>query len=170
MSRIFAPFIAPALPIMILFGWLAPNPADLSALSLQRHEVSILVGVGASGTDCSGRYCQNVPSDRSYIVIPRAFRDAAIISLVRTTPVFAARSTSRAALLVVIMWVACAYWVRRNCWPPAALTFSIVHGVDRFEIYASDSQGLITSTFKSEKCRTFLVANLARRAITIPAI
>ena len=74
------------------FLWLArPESTDLSALSLQGHEVLILVGVGASGTDCSGRHCHDVSSDRSDIVIPRVFRDAAIISVVRTTPVFAAQ-------------------------------------------------------------------------------
>ena len=57
-----------------------------------------------------------------------------------------------------------------NCRSPIVFRFSIVHAVDRFDIYFFDSQGLITSTFKSEKCRTFLVANFARRAITIPAI
>jgi hypothetical protein len=75
-SRIFAPFIAIGLPIMIFYGWLVPNPTDLVALELQRREVPLLIGAGAGGTCSGSRYCQDVPPQRSYIVIPRVFRDA----------------------------------------------------------------------------------------------
>ena len=46
----------------------------------------------------------------------------------------------------------------------------VAYRADQQNFYAGDSHGFITSTFKSEKCRTFLVANFARRATTIPAI
>jgi hypothetical protein len=117
-SRIFAPFIAFGLPIMILHGWLVPNPADLIALKLQKREVSLLVGAGAGGACGGSRYCQDVPSQRSYIVIPRVFRDAAVVSVLRTTPTLTTVSNSGAAPVLLFMWVACAYCTRRYYWRP----------------------------------------------------
>jgi hypothetical protein len=117
-SRIFAPFIVIALPIMILYGWLVPNPADLVALKLQKREVSLLVGAGAGGALCGSRHCQDVPSQRSYVVIPRVFRDAAVVSVLRMTPTFTTVSNSGAAPVLLSMWVACAYCTRRYYWRP----------------------------------------------------
>jgi hypothetical protein len=121
-TRIFAPFIAFALPIMILYGWLAPIREDFVALSLRKHEVAILVGAGAGGTTCSAsRDCQSVPSQRSYIVIPRVFTDAAVVSVLRTTPIFTTQSTSGGALVLLLMWAACMYCTRRVYWRPNGL-------------------------------------------------
>jgi hypothetical protein len=117
-SRIYAPFIAIGLPLMILYGWVVPSRADLAALALQRHEVSLLVGVGAGGTTCDGsRDCQAVPAQRSYIVVPRVFRDAAVVTVLRTTPT-STTSISGGALLWFGMWGVCAYVTFRYYWRP----------------------------------------------------
>jgi hypothetical protein len=113
-SRVYAPFIAIGLPIMILYGWVVPNQADLAALGLQKHEVAMLVGAGAGGTTCSGSGdCQSVPSQRSYIVIPRVFRDAAVVSVSRTAPTSTTESVSGGALIWLAMWMACTYCTSR---------------------------------------------------------
>jgi hypothetical protein len=104
---------------MIVYGWIAPNQADLAALALREHEVPMLVGAGAGGTTCNGsRDCQSVPSQRSYIVIPRVFRDAAVVSVLRTTPTSTAESISGGALIWLTMWAACVYLTFRYYWRP----------------------------------------------------
>jgi hypothetical protein len=116
-SRVYAPFIAVGVPIMILYGWIVPNQADLDALALQKQEVPILVGAGAGGTTCSGaRDCQNVPSQRSYIVAPRVFRDAAVVSVLRTTPTSTTKSIPGGALILLGMWAVCCYCTLRIYW------------------------------------------------------
>jgi hypothetical protein len=110
-SRVFAPFIAIGLLVMILYGWLVANPADLAALSLQKHEIAMLLGAA--------------PSERSYIVIPRVFEDAGVVSVLRTAPVFTSQSNSGAALILLLMWGACAFLTYRYYWRPRARHLTI---------------------------------------------
>ena len=118
-SRVYAPFITIGLPAVILYGWVVPNQGNIAALTLGEHEVAMLVGAGAGGTACDGsRDCQTVPAQRSYIVIPRVFRDAAVVIVLRTTPTAITESISGGALIWIAMWVACAYCTRRVYWRP----------------------------------------------------
>jgi hypothetical protein len=53
---VVAPFIAVGLPIMVLYGWFVPNPADPLALELQKREVSLLAATGWLYRRIFGRY------------------------------------------------------------------------------------------------------------------
>src|ERR1700752_5271405 len=70
-------------PLLVVYGVTCPRQADLSALHLSPGEVPLLISL-ASGSDiCTGDgACTLTQPQRTYIVLPRAFRDGAV-SVVR---------------------------------------------------------------------------------------
>jgi hypothetical protein len=154
-SRVYAPFIAIGVPIIILNGGIVPNQADLDALALQKHELSILVGGGAGAATCgASRNCQNVPSQRSYIVVPRVFRDVAVVSVLRTTPTSTTKSISGGALIWLGMWAACAYLTWSYYLRPGGATSNNLYGVPCQELTCESQSDYFRRRAAQRKERT----------------
>jgi hypothetical protein len=117
-SRVWAPLMAIGWPALVVYGLLVPRAPDQMALRLQPTESALLIGVAGGGSDCVNNHpCNITPAQRSYIVIPRVFSNAAVTVVEDTNPQLTATKESWDALLVVGIWVACViltwhYWVR----------------------------------------------------------
>ena len=126
-TRIWAPLMALGLPLIALYGVYHPRAADMAALHLSGGEVPLLIGeasggfigVAMEGQECSTPPCAPDPPQRSYLVLPRVFSNAAVTVVEDRTTGVTARDQKGYALLVFGIWVTCIYstwyfWIRRT--------------------------------------------------------
>ena len=117
-SRLWAPFMAVGWPLLAFYGFVHPRTEDLVALNLQRGEHAVLVGVAGSG-NFVGRESPLASNDqRSYVVLPRSLVNGAGYLVVDTPSGRTVVREPGAALLIIAIWMACAfgtwyYWVRK---------------------------------------------------------
>jgi hypothetical protein len=103
LTRILAPLMALGWPLCSAYGFLQPHALDIDALRLGRGEAAFLIG--------------SSPTQRSYVVLPRAIPTAAV-SLVDDSPgVPTVAEYPGYALIPLLVWLGCAYctwyfWVR----------------------------------------------------------
>jgi len=124
-SRLWAPLMAVGWPLLALYGAFQPRHDDLAALRLQRGEIAVLVGLGGGGSTCvNSQPCQVTPSQRSYLVFPRSIRTGAGFVVEDTAPSLTVEQEQGAALLIIAIWILCAYgtWVIYVRKPRADLT------------------------------------------------
>ncbi len=105
---VFAPMMALGFPILIAHGLLNPRADDLRALDLGLSEVALLVGVEGGGHHFGATDSASGES-RSYIIVPRAIMDPELVSVTELNGTSVAQSLEGGALIVLLVWLACAY-------------------------------------------------------------
>jgi hypothetical protein len=114
--RLFAPLMALGWPVLAVYGALSPNASDKGALKMAPRETAILIGV-AGGSKCDTSGCQSQRWRRSYLVLPRFFVRPSGFTVEDGRDGPRVDEQPGAALVVVLIWVTCAwgtwhYWGR----------------------------------------------------------
>jgi hypothetical protein len=102
-TRILAPFMAVGWPALITYGLFHPHASDLDALQLGQGEAALLIGTSAV--------------QRSYIVLPRALKNASVSVVNHFSDVGSVAEYPGQALAVLLLWGLFAYctwyfWIR----------------------------------------------------------
>jgi hypothetical protein len=122
--RLFAPLMALGWPVLAVYGALSPNASDIGALKVAPREIAILIGVAGGGSKCGASGCQVQPPQRSYLIFPRFFVRPSGFTVENRQGDPRVDERPGAALLVVLIWVACVwgtwrYWGRPSRISPA---------------------------------------------------
>jgi hypothetical protein len=97
-------------PVMIVYGLLVPRPDDLQALEIRDNEIPLLVGIAGGGRVCRSTIdCADVPAERSYIVLPRALSNGAVLVVTDIAGGSNAMPEAGGALIVLLVWLLCVY-------------------------------------------------------------
>lgn len=107
LSRVWAPFMAIGWPILIVYGFCNPNPADMALLRLKGGETTLLIGMAGSETQ----------GQRSYVVLPRALSDAGVMVINDEAQSSMVTEQKGAAVFAFLIWALTLYltwrfWVR----------------------------------------------------------
>jgi len=103
MTRILGPLLAFGWPVLLTYGLLHPHAPDLDAMRLRGGEVALLIGSSSA--------------QRSYIVLPRAVRTAAVSVVNDSAGQSTASEHPGQAFVVILLWAASVYctwrfWLR----------------------------------------------------------
>jgi hypothetical protein len=96
-------------PVLAVYGILSPNASDMGALKLAPRETAILIGLAGGGSECDTNGCQEYPRHRSYLIFPRFFVRPSGFTVEDGQDGSHVDEQPGAALLVVLIWVACAW-------------------------------------------------------------
>src|SRR5262245_51818906 len=97
-------------PVLATYSLLHPRQGDLDVLDIQAGEVAILVGQASDGYVCEGvKPCLVTPPQRSYMVSPRVFSDPSVFVVEDLEGRSIASRERGAALLILLVWLVCAY-------------------------------------------------------------
>jgi hypothetical protein len=122
---ISASFMAIGAPLLVVYGALHANEADMHALQLRSTQVPLLVGTAGDDKDC-GKYtpCALI-GQRTYLVFPEAlFRGERAAVNHKDDIVTVDRRPFRGYFIIAI-WVACVALTWRYCvrpWLPTSRT------------------------------------------------
>lgn len=120
--RLFAPLMALGWPVLAVYGALSPNASDIGALKLAPRETAILIGVAGGGSRCDASGCQVQPPQRSYLIFPRFFVRPSGFTVENGQDSPRVDEQPAAALLVVLIWIACAWGTWRYWGPPSRVS------------------------------------------------
>ena len=120
--RLFAPLMALGWPVLAIYGALSPNSSDIGALKVGPHETTIMIGIATGGSKCDATGCQVQPPQRSYLIFPRLFvrPSGFIVEDGQSGP--RVEEQPGDALLVVLIWLACAWATWRYWGPPSRIS------------------------------------------------
>lgn len=106
--RLFVPFMAIALPLLVIYGFASPAASDIAAIRHQTGGVPVLVVIADGVSNCRNEAaCSGTPPHRSYIVVPAVFRDAAITVVLRYEDAPVVETMNGYAVLIVGLWTLC---------------------------------------------------------------
>src|SRR5712664_1176196 len=117
--RLFAPLIALGWPVLAVYGALSTNVSDIGALKVAPRETAILIGVAGGGSKCDASGCQVQPPQRSYLIFPRFFVRPSGFTVENRQGGPRVDEQPGAALLVVLIWVVCAWGTWRYWGSPS---------------------------------------------------
>jgi hypothetical protein len=105
-------------PLFAFYSLSHARPADMTALNLKRGEVAVYAGEATGGSECQGHQpCIVIPANRSYIIYPRVWSDAAVTIVEDNSGTLTVTKKNGFAVLLVTIWIACwystwHYWIR----------------------------------------------------------
>jgi hypothetical protein len=109
-TRIWTPAMAIGWPLFAIYAHSNPSTADMTALNLKRGEVAVCVGEATGGTECQRHQpCLIIPANRSYIVYPGVWSDAAVTVVEDDAGTLNVIKKNGLAIWLVTIWVACWY-------------------------------------------------------------
>jgi hypothetical protein len=121
--RLFAPLMALGWPVLAVYGALSPNVSDIGALKVGPRETAILIGIASGGSECDATGCQVQPPQRSYLIFPSLFVQPSGFTVEDGQEGPRVGEQPGVALLVILVWIACA-WATWRYWGPPSRTRS----------------------------------------------
>jgi hypothetical protein len=119
--HLFPPLMALGWPLLAVYGVLSPNVSDIGALKLDPRETAILIGV-AGGSKCDANGCQAQHRRRSYLIFPRFFVRPSGFTVEDGQDGPRVDKQPGVALLMLLIWVACAWGTWRYWGPPSRIS------------------------------------------------